>query len=104
MRVRGSGPHATATGTDAFEPRHDVDTQPRCAARRRSSRQDAFMANSDQQPWVAHYQPGVPAEIDLPTESLVAMLEQSVAEAGRHPACLLYTSDAADDLLCVDLG
>jgi long-chain acyl-CoA synthetase len=44
------------------------------------------MANSDQQPWVEHYQPGVPAEIDLPTESLVAMLEQSVAEAGRHPA------------------
>ena len=22
----------------------------------------------------------------------------------QHPACLLYTSDAADDLLCVDLG
>ena len=24
--------------------------------------------------------------------------------AGRHATCLLYTSDAADDLLCVDLG
>eukprot|EP00657_Telonema_sp_P-1_P006641 TRINITY_DN2590_c0_g1_i1.p1 TRINITY_DN2590_c0_g1~~TRINITY_DN2590_c0_g1_i1.p1 ORF type:complete len:115 (-),score=31.25 TRINITY_DN2590_c0_g1_i1:66-410(-) len=23
---------------------------------------------------------------------------------GRHTICLLYTSDAADDLLCVDLG
>src|SRR5450756_2152205 len=23
---------------------------------------------------------------------------------GQGPACLLYTSDAADDLLCVDLG
>ena len=23
---------------------------------------------------------------------------------GHPPACLLYTSDAADDLLCVDLG
>src|SRR5450756_3065402 len=23
---------------------------------------------------------------------------------GRSPCCLLYTSDAADDLLCVDLG
>ena len=22
----------------------------------------------------------------------------------KHTACLLYTSDAADDLLCVDLG
>src|SRR5450756_1388947 len=24
--------------------------------------------------------------------------------SGRHCTCLLYTSDAADDLLCVDLG
>ena len=33
-------------------------------------------------PWVKHYQPGVPAEIELPTESLVALYERSVAEAG----------------------
>jgi len=33
-------------------------------------------------PWVRHYQPGVPAEIELPTESLVALYERSVAEAG----------------------
>lgn len=33
-------------------------------------------------PWVAHYQPGVPAQIELPTESLVALYERSVAEAG----------------------
>ena len=44
------------------------------------------MANTDERPWVKNYQPGVPAEIDLPTESLVAMLERSVAEAGSHPA------------------
>lgn len=44
------------------------------------------MSNTDQQPWVKYYQPGVPAEIDLPTESLVAMLERSVVEAGDHPA------------------
>ncbi|WP_022883798.1 long-chain-fatty-acid--CoA ligase [Glaciibacter superstes] len=44
------------------------------------------MANTDQHPWVKNYQPGVPAEIDLPTESLVAMLERSVAEADGHPA------------------
>ena len=25
-------------------------------------------------------------------------------KAGVHETCLLYTSDAADDLLCVDLG
>ena len=44
------------------------------------------MANTEQQPWVKNYQPGVPAEIELPTESLVAMLERSVAEAGDAPA------------------
>ena len=44
------------------------------------------MSDREQPPWVKHYQPGVPAEIDLPTESLVAMFERSVAEAGEHPA------------------
>ncbi|HUX69189.1 MAG TPA: long-chain-fatty-acid--CoA ligase [Cellulomonadaceae bacterium] len=44
------------------------------------------MATVDQQPWVKNYQPGVPAEIELPTESLVQMFERSVAEAGHHPA------------------
>ncbi|MGV8976727.1 MAG: long-chain-fatty-acid--CoA ligase [Cellulomonas sp.] len=44
------------------------------------------MANTDQQPWVKNYQPGVPADIELPTQSLVAMVEQSVLEAGSHPA------------------
>jgi long-chain acyl-CoA synthetase len=32
-------------------------------------------------PWVKHYQPGVPAQIELPTQSLVALYERSVAEA-----------------------
>ena len=31
--------------------------------------------------------------------------QPALPQAGRRPgACLLYTSDAADDLLCVDLG
>ncbi len=37
-------------------------------------------------PWTKHYQPGVPAEIELPTESLVALYERSVAEAGNAVA------------------
>lgn len=41
---------------------------------------------ASQQPWVKNYQPGVPAEIELPTESLIDMLEHSVAEAGNLPA------------------
>ncbi len=36
-------------------------------------------------PWVRHYQPGVPAQIELPTESLVSLYERSVAEA---PDCV----------------
>ncbi|MFQ4148937.1 long-chain-fatty-acid--CoA ligase [Arthrobacter sp. LAPM80] len=39
-----------------------------------------------QQPWVTNYQPGVPADIELPRESLVAMFERSVQEAGGLPA------------------
>ncbi len=38
------------------------------------------------QPWVKNYQPGVPAQIDLPTESLSKMFEHAVAEAGDSPA------------------
>ena len=41
-------------------------------------------------PWVKNYQPGVPAEIELPTEPLTAMLERSVAEAGDHPALQFF--------------
>jgi len=37
-------------------------------------------------PWTRHYQPGVPAEIELPTESLVALYERSVREAGSAVA------------------
>lgn len=44
------------------------------------------MDNTPTQPWVKNYQPGVPAEITLPTESLSVMFERSVAEAGDHPA------------------
>src|SRR5690606_5489109 len=37
-------------------------------------------------PWTRHYQPGVPARIELPTESLVELYERSVAEAGSAVA------------------
>ncbi len=41
-------------------------------------------------PWVKNYQPGVPAEIQLPTEPLSAMLDRSVREAGDHPALQFF--------------
>ncbi|WP_313812848.1 long-chain-fatty-acid--CoA ligase [Glutamicibacter sp.] len=44
------------------------------------------MENSAVHPWVANYQPGVPAEITLPTQSLSHMFEHSVQQAGDSPA------------------
>ncbi|WOQ17457.1 long-chain-fatty-acid--CoA ligase [Raineyella sp. W15-4] len=41
-------------------------------------------------PWVAAYQPGVPAEIELPTTSLVEMFERSVAEGGAAVAMTFF--------------
>lgn len=37
---------------------------------------------TEARPWTKHYQPGVPAEIEMPTTSLVEMCEESVREAG----------------------
>lgn len=36
--------------------------------------------------WTKHYQPGVPAEIELPTQSLSSLLETAVHEGGSHVA------------------
>ena len=40
----------------------------------------------------------------LTDEDLYAVGFQAAVEQGQDFPCLLYTSDAADDLLCVDLG
>ena len=40
----------------------------------------------------------------LATELGVNMVIFDDELSPRHQSCLLYTSDAADDLLCVDLG
>ncbi|MBM7769599.1 long-chain-fatty-acid--CoA ligase [Glutamicibacter nicotianae] len=44
------------------------------------------MENSAAPAWVANYQPGVPVEIELPTEPLSRMFERSVSDAGDSPA------------------
>ena len=41
-------------------------------------------------------------ENDVPYFGICLGMQIAVIEYARH--CLLYTSDAADDLLCVDLG
>ncbi len=69
----------------------------KCLKNSLCKRQDGTMPNNEctttaespgpvQQPWVANYQAGVPAEIQMPTESLVDMFERSVQEAGDSPA------------------
>ncbi|SDB81021.1 long-chain acyl-CoA synthetase [Raineyella antarctica] len=48
------------------------------------------MTTTSVPPWVSAYQPGVPAEIELPTESLVEMFERSVAEGGPAVAMTFF--------------
>src|SRR5665213_355817 len=43
-----------------------------------------------------------PATIRPPTSASIASNQPSLAGPGLVNCCLLYTSDAADDLLCVD--
>ena len=38
------------------------------------------------------------------TEEISDMIARLITPSGLDIPCLLYTSDAADDLLCVDLG
>lgn len=41
-------------------------------------------------PWTAHYQPGVPAEIEMPTDSLIELLETAVAGGKDRPAMTFF--------------
>ena len=43
--------------------------------------------------WVKNYQPGVPATIELPTESLTAMLEDAVAQYGPRVALEFFGAE-----------
>src|SRR5450756_2799838 len=46
---------------------------------------------------------GVKCDVSKSAE-VKAMVNTTLHEFGHIDICLLYTSDAADDLLCVDLG
>ncbi|GAA2180040.1 long-chain-fatty-acid--CoA ligase [Brooklawnia cerclae] len=43
--------------------------------------------------WTKNYQPGVPTEIELPTESLVSLLETAVREGGSHVATEFFGAE-----------
>src|SRR5450756_3255363 len=44
------------------------------------------------------------AEVSAQELTVLADVAEAVEDIDRTMICLLYTSDAADDLLCVDLG
>src|SRR5450756_3134904 len=48
--------------------------------------------------------PVLPLVIHISSVSLAFLAHPWRQRAARSMCCLLYTSDAADDLLCVDLG
>src|SRR5450756_842629 len=55
------------------------------------------------------WKPGIAQDGEIEEDKHVAEITHLMTRAGNWPAglrwiCLLYTSDAADDLLCVDLG
>src|SRR5450756_2059447 len=66
-------------------------------SRKHSQRFEAqvFQVSIQADPW-----PPSPTPLAAPLQ----VASQSVADEVVEGACLLYTSDAADDLLCVDLG
>src|SRR5450756_1063391 len=43
-------------------------------------------------------------EVMVPRPDMITLPADATAEDALNSTCLLYTSDAADDLLCVDLG
>lgn len=45
---------------------------------------------TDDRPWVQHYQPGVPADIEIPTTSLVEMCEDAVERGGDGVALQFF--------------
>jgi len=47
---------------------------------------------------------GIASMILVYTDTALLTGMSTLTEVGLYQACLLYTSDAADDLLCVDLG
>lgn len=48
------------------------------------------MSHYDHKPWLTSYAPGVPSEIDEPTESLIDMLDTSVKKFRNHTALQFF--------------
>jgi long-chain acyl-CoA synthetase len=63
-------------------------------------------------PWLAHYSPGVPAEVDVPLKSVAQAFDEATARAPQRPAVVFYGRSityaelrgAADRLACALAG
>src|SRR5680860_51878 len=110
------GPIPARTSARCNAVVHDERATP-CGAPTRSAK--AFSNSATRGPWAT--QPDVTVSAAAAASSgpshgrttglravsagtLTSRLHQATPPRARIPTCLLYTSDAADDLLCVDLG
>lgn len=50
-------------------------------------------------PWTVHYQPGVPADIEMPTDSLIELFDTSVAGGGSRPAMTFFGKETTYESL-----
>src|SRR5450756_1555500 len=74
-----------------IQTRFGMPTRPRVTASR--------------QAWTSsRHDPRVESTTGSTARSVGTHLPSASSERRTAPTCLLYTSDAADDLLCVDLG
>ncbi len=51
------------------------------------------MTPYEQRPWLAHYAPDVPHEIEEPTQTLVDMIDDAVSRFGRRPALEFFGAE-----------
>src|SRR5450756_3117549 len=115
MCIRDSGVEVAAQRPDAVGGAAEVDRvrqqdQPRPAGgvEREAGAGEAGMRDRPRRPRAARDVEAValagPAESAAAAEpGGLAALRLAAQRLGHHAVCLLYTSDAADDLLCVDL-
>ncbi|WP_255790981.1 long-chain-fatty-acid--CoA ligase [Arthrobacter zhaoxinii] len=58
-----------------------------------SDQKESSMSAAPEPHWVKNYQPGVPAQIELPTESLTAMMEDAVERFGSKVALEFFGAE-----------
>src|SRR5450756_2996504 len=115
--MRGSSPRTTEVGESSghgyvgpimtIETPNATDTEALALARRSGWPEDlrVLIARFPREQWQGHANLGEMARFWLSRHDMFRELATMIqAIEAQFRDCLLYTSDAADDLLCVDLG